>query len=72
MKLTADQTEHRMEYEIAPPFSAAITIPVKVDGQERGIAVYVVVGTFAQRIPAGDSNAEIVREVARRIRKALK
>lgn len=54
----------RVEYNISPPMKAAITIPVKVDGKDLGVAVYLCTSPFTLGNPFG---ADLIAEIASRL-----
>lgn len=53
-----------VETRIAPPMKQAITVPVKRDGKETGIIIYVCEGAFNPRNPV---SREMLEEVAARL-----
>ena len=65
MKITI-QKNTRVEHNISPPMAKAITLPLLLDGRDRGVAVYVMVTPFAKPLPDADV-VTIAGEVADRI-----
>lgn len=69
-ELTLDRcNDQRVEHNISPPMACAVTIPVRSDGHDTGIAVYVVMSPFhenASHAP-GRIPAFLVKAVASRI-----
>lgn len=42
--------EEDVEHNLRPPFAQAITLPVLIDGEDVGIALYIVESAFSQRL----------------------
>lgn len=56
MKLTV-QKNTRIEDSISPPMQKAITLPLLINDEFRGIALYVALSAFAKTIPDTEMRA---------------
>ena len=59
-----------LERDIRPPMKSVITLPVKIDGKDHGIVVYVAMSPFAEEtheLPSSVLIAKIASILAQRV-----
>lgn len=59
--------EDDVEHDIRPPMRQAVTMPLKLDGKDLGMSVYVAMSSFADVSLSDADVLRVAQEVGRRI-----